>query len=319
MTGRSHVVVLVAAVVVIFSEIGDDQTIQVLFSHAIPGGRQQRQVLEVISVAFEVPQRPIEEPRRAGTIEDMDVERYLARIGLDSMPSIDRTGLEILQRAHLTAVPFENLHVYHRRPVSTSLDWSLPKILDEQRGGWCFELNGAFASLLAELGFSVRRLAATVLYGTPSPIPTHLTIEVSLDRPYLVDVGFGDSFIKPLPLDSAGPHDGGIGEYAFVEAGETTTLISRDENAETTKHYRFDRKPRALADFEEASVYLQTQPGLQWTESPFATRLLDGGPDRVTLLSDRIKFRRNGSWIEEQVDEGEWANHLDEWFGLTVE
>jgi N-hydroxyarylamine O-acetyltransferase len=247
----------------------------------------------------------------------MDVERYLARIGLGSTPTTDLQGLEILQRAHLTAVPFENLHVYERRPVSTAVDWSIPKIVDERRGGWCFELNGAFAALLTELGFSVRQLAATVLYGSTSPIPTHLTIEVSLDRPYLVDVGFGDSFIRPLPLDSTGPHDGGIGQYSFIVEGGITTLISREDDGRTTEHYRFDREPRALADFEEASVYLQTQPGLQWTESPFATRLLDGGPDRVTLLRDRIKFRRDGSWEEEPVSEEDWPARLQEWFGLT--
>lgn len=248
----------------------------------------------------------------------MDTERYLTRIGLNSPPTIDLEGLEILQRAHLTAVPFENLHIYQRKQVSTAVDWSIPKIVEERRGGWCFEVNGAFAALLSELGFSVRRLAATVLYDNPSPIPTHLTIEVSLDRPYLVDVGFGDSFIRPLPLDSDGPHDGGTGQYTFTVDGGTTTLVSHDDG-ETTEHYRFDRKPRVLADFEDASVYLQTQPGLQWTESPFATRLLDGGPDRVTLLHDRIKFRHNGSWVEEPVTKEDWAARLQEWFGLTVE
>lgn len=248
----------------------------------------------------------------------MDTERYLARIGLASPPSTDLEGLEILQRAHLTAVPFENLHIYQRKPVRTAVDWSIPKIVDEGRGGWCFELNGAFAALLADLGFSARRLAATVLYGNPSPIPTHLTIEVILDSPYLVDVGFGDSFIRPLPLDSTGPHDGGTGEYGFTVDGGITTLIS-DDDGETTEHYRFDRTPRALADFEEASVYLQTQPGLQWTESPFATRLLDGGPDRVTLLHDRIKFRRNGSWTEEPVPEEDWTARLQEWFGIRLD
>jgi N-hydroxyarylamine O-acetyltransferase len=254
----------------------------------------------------------------AGRIVGMDTERYLARIGLGSVPSTDLEGLEVLQRAHLTAVPFENLHIYQRRTVSTALDWSVPKIVDERRGGWCFELNGAFSALLAELGFSVTRLAATVLHGNPSPIPTHLAIEVNIDRPYLVDVGFGDSFIRPLPLDSTGPHDGGTGHYAFSVAGETTTLTSHDKDGETTEHYRFNRTPRALADFEEASTYLQTQPGLQWTASPFATRLLDGGPDRVTLLRDRIKFRRNGSWVEEEVSERDWATRLDEWFGLRA-
>ena len=97
-----------------------------------------------------------------------------------------------------TSVPFENLDVFHRRGVQTGAEWSVPKIVARGRGGWCFELNGAFASLLEALGYQVTRFAATVLLPTstgsgPSPIPTHLTLQVDLDRPYLVDVGFGDS------------------------------------------------------------------------------------------------------------------------------
>jgi N-hydroxyarylamine O-acetyltransferase len=248
----------------------------------------------------------------------MDVDSYLSRIGIDSPVEPTLDNLEMLQRAHLTAVPFENLHVFHRRGVKTTDDWTVSKIVEQGRGGWCFELNGAFASLLSALGYEVRRLAATVLRtDSPSPIPTHATIEVALDRRYLVDVGFGDSFIRPLPLDSAGPHDGGSGEYGFVFDEEVTTLVSTDETGDTVEQYRFDRTPHSPADFEEASTYLQTEPGLQWTTSRFATRLLDGGPDRVTLLTDRIKFRHNGTWTEEPIDEDDWADLLQEWFGMT--
>ena len=41
----------------------------------------------------------------------IDVERYLRRIGLTDAVSVDRDGLETLQRAHLTEIPFENLHI----------------------------------------------------------------------------------------------------------------------------------------------------------------------------------------------------------------
>lgn len=247
----------------------------------------------------------------------MDTERYLGRLGLESQPTIDVAGLEQLQRAHLTRVPFENLDVFHRRGVSTSADWSVPKIVERGRGGWCFELNGAFAALLEELGFEVKRLAATVLHGGRSPIPTHLTIEVALDRPYLVDVGFGDSFIKPLPLDSPGPHDGGTGQFGFSFHDGNVTLVFDDGQGNQVEQYRFDREPRSLTDFDEASLWLQTEPGLQWTVSPFATRLIDGGPDRVTLLSDRIKVRRGGLWTEQQVEAGDWSETLDLWFAMA--
>ncbi len=247
----------------------------------------------------------------------MDVAAYLSRIGLTGSIAPDLEGLEHLQRAHLTHVPFENLDVFHRRGVATEPTWSVLKIVERGRGGWCYELNGAFAALLAAVGYRVTRLGATVLLGDPSPTPDHLAVEVTLDRPYLVDVGFGDSFIRPLPLDAPGPHDGGTGDFGFRFDGEHTTLLAFGPAGAAEPQYRFDRTPRTATDFDPASHRLQTEPGLRWTEAPFATRLLDGGPDRVTLLHDRVKFRRNGEWTEDPVTEDEWPAMLHRWFGMT--
>lgn len=247
----------------------------------------------------------------------MDVRAYLQRIGITGPVELTLDGLEQLQRAHLTAVPFENLDVFHRRGVSTEPSWSVPKIVTLGRGGWCYELNGAFATLLEHLGFSVRWLGAIVLPAT-GPVPDHLTIEVTLDRPYLVDVGFGDSFIRPLPLDSEGPHEGGTGRYLFEFDGSGTTLLSEQPGGPKTEYW-FDRAETFSAgDFEPSSHRLQTEPGLKWTQNPFATRLLDGGPDRVTLLKDRIKIRRNRTTTEKPINPGEdWNRALNQWFGMT--
>jgi N-hydroxyarylamine O-acetyltransferase len=247
----------------------------------------------------------------------MNAEAYLARLGVDGLVDVSIEALEDLQRAHLTHIPFENLDVFHRRGVRTDTDWSLDKVVVRGRGGWCYELNGAFAWLLADLGFEVRQLGATVLLdGKVSPVPDHLTIEVTLDRPYLVDVGFGDSFIRPLPLDGEGPHDGGTGMYSFA-FGEGMTTLRFDGPDGVEPQYRFGRRSFTSDQFEPASHRLQTEPGLRWTQSPFATRLLDGGPDRVTLLRDRIKVRRSGEWTEQPVPEDEWAATLLQWFDMT--
>lgn len=247
----------------------------------------------------------------------MNVDAYFDRIGVSAPLEPDLATLERLQRAHLTRVPFENLDVYAGRTVRTDDEWTVAKVSEGRRGGWCFELNGAFAALLDQVGYEVERRSATVLYGIGSPMPTHLTLQVNLDRPYLVDVGFGDSFIRPLPLDSEGPHDGGIAKFGFRFDGDTTTLVSYEAGGDIQPHFRFDRTTQQPSDFEEASSYLQTTPGLQWTESRFATRLLDGGPDRVTLLPDRIKFRRDGVWSEHPIADSDWDRLLAEWFGLT--
>ena len=243
------------------------------------------------------------QPRGPARIPGVDVDAYLARLGIAGAVEMSFAGLERLQRAHLTAVPFENLDVFLRRGVETDPEWSVAKIVDRGRGGWCYELNGAFATLLDRLGFSVKWLGATVV-PVSSPVPDHLAVEVKLDRPYLVDVGFGDSFIRPLPLDVEGPHDGGSGTYQFDFGDDIITLVAVDPDGQAPQ-YRFGGQSFTAEDFEAPSRRLQTEPGVQWTQSPFATRLLDGGPDRVTLLKDRIKFRRQGGWTEQPVSIGE--------------
>lgn len=250
---------------------------------------------------------------------DLDdlTQRYLSRIGLSERPPIDLGGLETLQRAHLTAVPFENLDVFARRGVETTLDWSIPKIVDRNRGGWCFELNGAFGSLLRTLGFEVRQLAATVLLSPASSEPSHLALEVTLDSPYLVDVGFGDTFIRPLRMDFGGVQDGMSGEFVISADGDVRTLTQIRASGPDEPQYRFGPEEWTLEDFRGASERLQRDPDLSWTRSYFATRLLAGGPDRVTLLADRIRFRRDHVWSEEPVSADEWTKQLDRWFGMT--
>lgn len=251
---------------------------------------------------------------RDGAIDPL---QYLERIGLNEAPTVDLSGLELLQRAHLTAVPFENLDVYARRGVETGLDWSVPKIVERHRGGWCFELNGAFSSLLTSLGFDVRRRGATVLLRHASDYVSHLALEVMLDVPYLVDVGFGDTFIKPLRLDLHEPQDGGSGVFVITADAGYRTLFLVEDDGSLAPQYRLEPGEWHLDDFDSASERLQTDLSVSWTEARFATRLLDTGPDRVTLLNGRIKFRVDGEWTERPVAAEDWEAELERWFGLT--
>ena len=102
-------------------------------------------------------------------------------------------------------VPFENLHVFHRVGVQTDIEWSYQKVVEQRRGGWCFELNGCFAELLRRLGFRVDLLSCRTfdaVTGGLSPDFDHLTLLVHVDgAPYLADVGWGDSPLEPLPAE----------------------------------------------------------------------------------------------------------------------
>lgn len=243
------------------------------------------------------------------------VESYLKRITFDGGLSETYDTLSALQANHLQYVPFENLDVFHRRGVTVGQATSVEKVVGG-RGGWCFELNGAFAWLLTELGFEVDKVACTVMLGnSESEVPDHLALIVHIgDKRYLTDVGFGDSFVQPLDLDSDQPVEDLSGEYRLV-GDQELMLESRQASGEAWKQsYRIDVTPRQLAEFASHSNYLQTEPGLKWTTRPFATRLLRNG--RVTLLKDRLKMTSPGGTTEFLVSPEDWPVLLGQWFAI---
>lgn len=248
----------------------------------------------------------------------VDVDRYLARIGLDSPPPVSLAGLTVLQRAHMSTVPFENLDVFDRVTVRTDEAWSIDKIINRHRGGWCFEVNGAFAALLEALGFDVRRLGAAVLLDGPTVIVDHLMLEVTIDSvAYLVDVGFGDGFATPLELARTGPQDGHVATFEFIDSPQGLTLTRHDSDGLPEPQYRFKRTVRTLDEFVKASNRLQADRSLHWSEKPFATRLVDRGPERITLLGDRLKRVGPAGQTEVPVAPEEWNDVLAEHFELT--
>ena len=125
----------------------------------------------------------------------VNLSAYLERIHYTGSATPSAETLRALHRAHMLAVPFENLDIEFGRKIPCDEDAALHKIVDLRRGGFCYELNSAFAALLRALGFPVTLLSARVTRsdGSESPEFDHLAIRVDLDRPWLADVGFGDS------------------------------------------------------------------------------------------------------------------------------
>src|SRR2546422_9120029 len=134
--------------------------------------------------------------------ERVDIAAYLRRIGYTGpiVPTLET--LREIHRAHLLAVPFENLDIPLGRPIVCDEDTFVRKIVERRRGGFCYEMNGAFAALLRAIGFRVTLLSARVPQpdGSDGPEFDHLTLRVDIEEPWLADVGFGDSFMEPLRL-----------------------------------------------------------------------------------------------------------------------
>jgi len=73
--------------------------------------------------------------------------------------------LGLLQRHHLTNVPFENLSLHYSpsRHISLHPQALFHKIVEGNGiGGYCMELNGAFGILLRSLGYKIYSMGAHV-------------------------------------------------------------------------------------------------------------------------------------------------------------
>ncbi|WP_426749214.1 arylamine N-acetyltransferase family protein [Myxococcus sp. Y35] len=247
-----------------------------------------------------------------------DVARYLERIGAGAEQS-----LAGLHRAHLEAVPFENLDIHLKRPIRLDPDAIFEKVVLQRRGGFCYELNSLFARLLTALGSPVTLLSARVATSpgstTYGPEFDHLALQVEdgQDR-WLADVGFGDSFTEPLRLDT---HDvqvrSGRG-YRLTPEGDDL-ILWRDAPGPSgwEAQYRLSRIPRRLEDFEGMCHHHQTSPESIFTQRRLCTRLTPDG--RVTVKEGMLVLTRGTVRTEQPLpDEDAMRRALFEHFGLTL-
>lgn len=247
---------------------------------------------------------------------------YLRRIGVPRPEAPTLAALASLHRAHLLTVPFENLDIGLGRPIRLDRASLVRKIVDERRGGYCYELNGLFALLLRRLGYAVDLVSARVAMadGGLTDDFDHLALVVTSaarSGPVLADVGFGEGFVEPLPL---------VDGYERRERGLTVSLarrgglwVSRERRDGEDWHDRFvfSWAPHPLDDFAERNEWQQTSPDSHFTRSRLASLLTPTG--RVTLSGNRLitttQDRRDEA---ELADEAALRDALADHFGIVL-
>ena len=220
----------------------------------------------------------------------MDIQAYLNRIQIDKPEAPSLPFLAKLQAQHLLTAPFENLSIGRGERIVLAEDLLVNKIVQRQRGGFCYELNGAFAWLLKNLGFNVTRISARVYNSSENafgPEFDHMALIVQLDQPYLVDVGFGDSARQPLALP-AGEATDVSGRYRIlpVEAERGEYHLQKWEENGWASHFAFTTTPHTLADYVGMCDYHQSSPASHFTQRTVCTRAIPTG--RLTLSPDSL-------------------------------
>ncbi len=249
------------------------------------------------------------------------LDAYLERIGLADRPRLP--DLAEVHRAHVVAIPFENLDPHRGVPVSLEAEALVGKLVRDRRGGYCFEHNLLLAEALRALGAEVELLLARGRLGRPPGTVgprTHLVLRVAAGRDtWPADVGFGNgTLLEPIPFGPGEVHQQSGWRFRLVADG-SAHVLQTVRDGEWTDLYAFLPEPVPRVDLETSNWFTATHP-----RSPFVTGLIVAAqrPDGSrTAMSDW-----NGLAVVDEspagrtvtpIDPGEIPGRLERDFGLA--
>jgi N-hydroxyarylamine O-acetyltransferase len=242
-------------------------------------------------------------------IRAMDLDAYLNRIAVKEQPDNDLVGLFALHRAHQLAIPFENLDVRLSRGIDLAPEAVFDKLVTRQRGGYCFEHNTLFADVLRDFGFEVRPLLARVwLSAADDSIPprTHLLNIVCIgDEGWIVDVGFGASYIPPMRLEAGHEIKGPDGAFhRLQDHADFGWMLEFETPSGYRPAYSFTLENIAPCDIAQCNHWTSTWSGSRFIENVIVSICL---PHGHASLFNRTYTRTKG---EERVQSEITGNQM---------
>jgi N-hydroxyarylamine O-acetyltransferase len=248
----------------------------------------------------------------------MRLRDYLSRIGVGSTDGSPGDVLRRVHLAHKEAILFENLTIQCGGAISVAVPDLERKMIDDGRGGYCFEHNTLFAAALRDLGFTPMTLLGRVRVGPPERwVRTHMILRVDVDgEPWLADVGFGgQGLLEPIPLnDGAISRQGGF-EYAVRREAHVWILSMRDRNS-AMDLYEFSEEPQTPWDVEVANHFTSTHPASIFRRTLTVQR--SGRGERIVLRNGVLTRYVDGRASETPFDRAQLHDIVRAAFGIEL-
>ena len=246
----------------------------------------------------------------------LKLHRYLRRIKYGGPLSPTRQTLHNLHRAHLLAIPFENIDVQLGSVPSLDPERIFEKLVVRERGGWCFEMNLLFAWAIKQIGVRADLIGATVnrskaIEGAPI---NHVALLVHLEQPYLADVGFGNGFLNPTPLREGTFNDGRF-DFKLTSHGKYWRFYNHRENGAS---YDFTGESTDLATIAAANESLATAADSPFVQTLVCARLTDDGMTTLTNASLR-RFTSQQMNEETATSQAALERILRDYFDVRIE
>jgi N-hydroxyarylamine O-acetyltransferase len=229
-------------------------------------------------------------------VKSFDLDAYLDRVRWSGRLEPSLPVLTGLMRAHMRAIPFENLDVLLGRGIRVDLDSVFAKLVTSRRGGYCFEHSTLLAAALTQAGFApVAHSARVVMVAPRSAAPrTHMFLSVAIaGTTYVVDPGFGGHGpLVPVPLVEDHEVRDGPDVHRFARRDGEWVLETPIGGA-MTPLWMSTLEVDSPIDFVMANHFTCT-----WPESPFVNRLMLRAltPDgRVSVMNRDVTMLRGAT------------------------
>jgi len=248
-------------------------------------------------------------------------KKYLERIKYSGRLEPNLDLLKKLQKNHLLNVPFENLDIHNQTPIELNIDRIYEKIVQNNRGGFCYELNGLFYELLLSLDFNAKRVSARVYIkdNEYSPDFDHFTIIVKIgNSEYLTDVGFGEFIFEPLELQFVKIQKDQRGSYLIDNYKDGHLRVNKSENGKSTPEFIFKNVQRELEEYAEMCEYHQSNPNSHFMKKRLISLPTENG--RITISGNILKIKEKNKITEKELkNEAEFEKELWDNFKITLE
>lgn len=247
--------------------------------------------------------------------------KIFERIGLEYSNEYKKDAglIADIQYGFQTNIPYENLDIIRRKPLSLDYGDLYEKIVVNRRGGYCFEINGFLAEVYRSLGFNVVEYMARYLRGESEiPVRRHrvCVVDDCDGLKWICDAGIGQSAFRiPLRLED-GHTSEQFGEVYRVEYNPEFFgwIISDFHKGEWRRFYSFTEEKQLNIDYMMPSFWCENA-----AESPFRPTemfALKTDTGRITLDGNILHIFDGDDVFEKYLTEDEVKEAYGKYFAL---
>ena len=250
------------------------------------------------------------------------IGKFFSRINLpcDTEISLSYDFLKLVQYNAVKSIAYENLDILAKKPLDLSYEGLFKKIVEDNRGGYCFEVNGLLTHILREAGFEVKEYFARFLRGEASvPMRRHRVLSVACEgERYFCDIGIGSVAPKTPLLIKEGVVQNLYGEsYKFRKDDRRGWVLYELYEGSWREFISFTEDEQFDIDFVQPSFYCEAHPDSIFNKAPIIAIKTDDGRKTIDGRDYKIFEGNELVHIEENIDDERFYQLLKEEFRLT--